>query len=411
MKNLYAVIGANYGDEGKGLMTDYFAARDPLKSLVVRFNGGAQAGHTVEIPPEDPAFAKRHVFHHFGSGTFAGATTYLGPRFIVNPILFNREYQEIKNTLPKVYVNSKSLVTTPYDMLINQWLEKSRGLNRHGSCGVGIHETEFRDQFTTLRVSDLYNDDLLHGIITFIRQKYIPNRLNELNIPETPEIKKILNSSEFAGKFMDECRDFKAQVELVGTKYIFDKFETIIFEGAQGLLLDQDFGRFPYVTHSNTGLKNVVELIRESKIDPSLDENTLNVCYVTRWYMTRHGEGPFPNEYGSKPMYPTMIDRTNETNEWQGELRYGFLDLNDLHARIEFDRTKYLPSHYWHQIQLAITCLDQAERNKFYHDGVMWDFPMTRFLQTLQEEMMLDKLYGSYGPSRNKVVEMKGVGE
>ena len=82
------VIGANYGDEGKGLATDYLASQG-TKSLVVRFNGGAQAGHTVVTPD-----GCRHVFHHFGSGVFAEADTFLSKFFIVNPILFRTEFEE-----------------------------------------------------------------------------------------------------------------------------------------------------------------------------------------------------------------------------------------------------------------------------------------------------------------------------
>ena len=83
------VIGANYGDEGKGLMTDYFAAQGAEQGkrvLVVTSNGGAQRGHTVTLPD-----GRRHVFHHFGSGTFAGADTFLCRNFILNPILYEEE--------------------------------------------------------------------------------------------------------------------------------------------------------------------------------------------------------------------------------------------------------------------------------------------------------------------------------
>ena len=104
----YAVIGANYGDEGKGLITDYLC-RQVENPLVIRFNGGAQAGHTVESPE-----GVRHIFSHFGSGTLAGAPTYLSKHFVVNPILFNREYDVLveKGIVPKVYVHPDCLVTT-----------------------------------------------------------------------------------------------------------------------------------------------------------------------------------------------------------------------------------------------------------------------------------------------------------
>lgn len=139
------VIGANFGDEGKGLMTDYFCRQAALKGencLVILHNGGAQRGHTVVTPGR-----KRHVFRHFGSGTFTGADTYLSEDFILNPMVFRREWEELEeigiNT--KVYVNPKCIITTPFDMILNQIIEEYRKGDRHGSCGMGIHETIIRD--------------------------------------------------------------------------------------------------------------------------------------------------------------------------------------------------------------------------------------------------------------------------
>ena len=139
------VIGANFGDEGKGLMTDYFCHQSTLrgeKSLVVLHNGGAQRGHTVVTPD-----GNRHVFHHFGSGTLVGADTYLSEEFVLNPMIFRQEWEELESTkaIPKVYVNHTCRVTTPFDMILNQIIEESRDNARHGSCGMGIHETMIRD--------------------------------------------------------------------------------------------------------------------------------------------------------------------------------------------------------------------------------------------------------------------------
>lgn len=95
----------NFGDEGKGLMTDYFCHQSSAKGekcLVVLHNGGPQRGHTV-VTPE----GERHVFHHFGSGTFTGADTYLSEDFILNPMVFRQEWEELEKlgVSPKVYIN------------------------------------------------------------------------------------------------------------------------------------------------------------------------------------------------------------------------------------------------------------------------------------------------------------------
>ena len=125
VKQIEIVVGANFGDEGKGLMTDFFCDKFSKQGSVlnVRHNGGAQAGHTVCTPD-----GKRHVFSHFGAGSFVPhVATYLSGEFILNPILFCRELDALSanyGITPKVYVNPKCRITTPYEMLINQIVEQ-----------------------------------------------------------------------------------------------------------------------------------------------------------------------------------------------------------------------------------------------------------------------------------------------
>src|SRR5580692_10593922 len=110
-----AVIGANFGDEGKGAVTDYLCAQGA--GMVVRYNGGAQAGHTV-VTPE----GKRHVFHHFGSGTLASVPTFLSQFFVCNPLAAMYEVNELLTlgVNPLLYAHPNCLVTTFADMIINQ---------------------------------------------------------------------------------------------------------------------------------------------------------------------------------------------------------------------------------------------------------------------------------------------------
>jgi adenylosuccinate synthase len=148
------VIGANFGDEGKGLVTDWLCSQGA--GVVVRFNGGANAGHTVVTPD-----GERHVFSHFGSGTLCEVPTFLSQFFVCNPIQFFEERQKLI-TLgfhPQVFAHPDCLVTTFADMMINQAKEDKRGGKRHGSCGVGFHETQVRSQVEHLKItmSDLWN--------------------------------------------------------------------------------------------------------------------------------------------------------------------------------------------------------------------------------------------------------------
>ena len=174
MKDVKIVIGANFGDEGKGLMTDYFAgeaARSYRKCLVICSNGGAQRGHTVRVhgKQNNVGAEVRHVFHHFGSGSLAGADTYLPYYFILNPIVFMNEYFELldelqkhsgRREMPKVFIHPDAFVSTPFDMILNQMLEEHRGAGRHGSCGMGIWETLIRNGKSFGEMAEMNDDQL-----------------------------------------------------------------------------------------------------------------------------------------------------------------------------------------------------------------------------------------------------------
>ena len=137
IKNLYGVIGANYGDEGKGRTVDSLCQLHNDKMIVVCTNGSSQRGHTVINE------GIRHVFHHFGSGTMTGADTYFSKDFILNPCMFEEEKELLnkkKIAIPCCYANENCRVAFIYDMMVNQIVELSR-TNKHGSCGCGVWET------------------------------------------------------------------------------------------------------------------------------------------------------------------------------------------------------------------------------------------------------------------------------
>ena len=336
MKTVKIVVGANFGDEGKGYMTDYFAneAKEQNKScLVVCHNGGSQKGHTVVSPS-----GLRHVFHHFGSGNITGADTYLSKDYIVNPITFNKEYEELerKGILTKTFVHKDCLVTTPFDMLINQIAEEYRSKDKHGSCGLGINETIVRNNsMNTFTFYDMYKmpNHLNKILLDIISTYYLMKRLKQLKIESIPTkwVEILSKKDNIIENYINDLNTMFDRIEFVDDS-IFDKYEYVIFEGAQGLLLDQNnMEYFPHLTPSNTGLTNPVNMIK--------DKNVIDIeaCYVTRTYMTRHGAGRFDTECKKEDINPNMIDMTNIPNEFQDTLRYGTLDLNDLKNRIEND--------------------------------------------------------------------------
>lgn len=336
MKTVKIVTGANFGDEGKGYMTDYFAneAKEQNKScLVVCHNGGSQKGHTIVSPS-----GLRHIFHHFGSGNIAGADTYLSKDFIVNPIIFNKEYEDLKRKgiVTKTFVHKDCLVTTPFDMLINQISETYLGKDRHGSCGLGVNETIIRNNsMNTFTIYDMYkmSNYLTKVLLDIISTYYLMGRLNQLKIESIPTkwVEILSKKDNIIENYIDDLYTMMSRIEIVDDS-IFDKYEYVIFEGAQGLLLDQNnMEYFPHLTPSNTGITNPVNMIKDKNV------TDIEACYVTRTYMTRHGAGRFDTECSKDEINSNMVDLTNVPNEFQGTLRYGKLDLNDLKNRIEKD--------------------------------------------------------------------------
>ena len=304
------VIGANFGDEGKGLMVDYLCSKGA--GVVVRFNGGAQAGHTVVTPEGD-----RHVFHHFGSGSFLGVPTFLSQFFICNPIAFFREKAELMKLglNPTVYAHPDCLVTTFADMMINQALEEKRGHGRHGSVGLGVSETIERSNVTELKItmSDLWNGIKLESRLEQICGKYAQFRIGEA-----------LNEPAMIQKFIEGCAAFAEAVHPAGIGQCKDP----VFEGAQGLLLDQNNKEFfPHLTRSNTGMQNVRVLCAQAGI------TDIETYYISRTYLTRHGAGPLPGE-STRLQFE---DNTNLEHPWQGRLRFAPLDASALHRRCAED--------------------------------------------------------------------------
>lgn len=317
MKDIKIVVGSNWGDEGKGLMTDYFSQKP--NSIVVCSNGGAQRGHTVTTPD-----GIRHVFHHFGSGTFNHASTYLSEDFIVNPIIFKQEYDELMKLgyIPNVYINQNCMLTTPFDMMANQIIEESRGENKHGSCGLGIFETIKRYKAGITDVD--YH----------IREYYLEQFKKE-NIILSDEWSRIFLDNGIFEHFLDDWDFMNDHSLTISDDYFLNQFNNIIFEAAQGLLLDQNNTEyFPHLTPSNTGIKNPKRIIENVEWN---DEINIETCYVSRTYLTRHGAGKFPSECNKRLINEYMFDKTNVPNPFQDTLRYGTLDLRKLYSRCSND--------------------------------------------------------------------------
>jgi len=341
-----AVIGSFMGDEGKGRMVHHFASSDQSSAVVVRHNGGAQAGHTVLRQ------GVGHIFHHFGAGTLDGAATYLSEFFIANPLIWAGENKDLCSKLgaaPVVYVHPDTPLTTPYDMLINREVERSRGNDRHGSCGYGVNETVERLCKTAhhLFVRDIESPDFPERVRA-IRDRHVPQRLAALGIESpTDGFREACASDALFEGFLRDAREFRRSSTVMSDDGL-QQWAHVIFEGSQGLCLDERHAFFPHVTRSRTGLSNIVTICQKAGIQD------IEAVYVTRAYATRHGHGPLPTEVtGLK-----YDDPTNVPNEWQGEIRFGHLDVDLIRESVRNDLAR--SGSLQVKPSLAITCMDQV---------------------------------------------------
>jgi adenylosuccinate synthase len=345
-KKAFIVVGAGFGDEGKGLVTDYYALKHILdKTLVIRFTGGHQAGHTVVLPD-----GKRHVFSSFGSGTLRGTPTLWTQYCTFCPEFAYREYEVLQDigVSPQLFVDFRCPVTTPYDVFYNRYLEGKRGDGKHGSCGVGFGSTVERHESPyKLYVMDIVNEKILDTKLAGIRNYY------RMKIGNDTEALEQLDEIDFE-EFYDACDTpfFHTCFE----ERVIKDYDTLIFEGSQGIWLDKDFGFFPHVTRSSTTSKQAFSLLQKAEL---LGKIPIIKAYVTRAYLTRHGRGPLPGEEEGVYLKNTK-DETNVPNPWQEALRTAPFNEDMLLSAITFDVAETSQYEVDRQV-LFVTCTDQVD--------------------------------------------------
>ena len=316
---IIAVIGKNFGDEGKGFTCSCLASS--LKNaLIIKHNGGGQAGHTVE----DPEGKWRFIHHQIGAGAEYHVPTLFADSFM--PDLFQlgkevKEFTELFGFQPILYSEKNTRVTTIDDVLLNMGAEVARGKNRHGSCGMGIEECVQRNAagygITVEELAGWTKQDLVDRLKQ-IRKEYTGRRAKILEIYPSNSYYEMLNNETVLENFVIEVKENVKLLKLVDAdRKWLEKFQHLIFETGQGLLLDQDNETYaPHLTSSKTGIHNPAVFLEKRGL--FLDE----AIYVTRPYVTRHGNGPLPCEVDSFELPGLGEDLTNQPNEWQGTLRY-----------------------------------------------------------------------------------------
>lgn len=408
MKNgAFAVIGANYGDEGKGLATDYLTRKLTNYSIpiVARGNGGAQAGHTVQTKA-----GQRHVFGHIGAGTFCDADTYLAQNFILNPYVFEKEVEALDYDTSKISGHAGCKVTTIYDMALNSLREIARGDSRHGSCGLGINETVNRHkagyEITLVDVHTMSN----FAMGSKLKHIYFSYWLKEFD--KLKGQVDVIRAKPFLDIFLDRnfVRD-AGKLEPLKQIRMAHPYDTpafnkcLVVEGAQGLALDEKLGEFPHVTRSITGLPSAILAAFE------LGYAQITPLYVTRSYLTRHGAGPLQNEGGNITNKDIPVDKTNVHGEWQGSFRYAPLDIFKLGDLIAKDlyrakMTADLLGITINKPQMMITCMDQIGDKLMINSLRGLDEICSKELpRIIERDVNVEVRYMSYGPTAHDVVE------
>jgi adenylosuccinate synthase len=284
--------------------------------------------------------------------------------------------------------------------MINQALEQSRGAAKHGSCGVGINETIQRNQYGRYRLTfkDLQDRELTRTKLHRIRNGWVILREHELkrklDLPYLKEDGIVERYMTDVEKLLLKTTSYKP----IEDYNISEFYRSVVFEGAQGLQLDMHNRQFPYVTRSHTGLKNVVELLEDVKRDWSKEQ--INVFYVTRTYLTRHGAGPMPHEFG-RP-YKHVDDKTNIFNKHQGDLRYSLLDVSYLHEAIKKDLQ--FAKNLNVKVHLVLTHCDQLDYGlvQFVHrKNQKCALPLARFVEMIGGMVGADKVFTVAGPTRD----------
>ena len=347
MKKAQIVIGLGFGDEGKGITTDFLASQNQ-NSVVIRFSGGQQAAHTVMIDDQ------KHVHSSFASGALRGLPSYFTEHCTIHPtfLLNEREELKAKNGNIELHIHPLAKVTTPFDV----WQNRTNSKNlEHGTCGKGIGATMKRHEspYKLFAIDLIAPREMLIEKLKGIAYYY--GFMEENQIKE--QLKPFLEAIDQIDWKIDDYNYLKS-------------FENLIFEGSQGILLDMDHGVFPNVTYAHTTSKNAYEICKQLRIEE------IEMYYVTRSYGTRHGNGWMSNE--KDIILKNNQEETCTFNEYQKELRFGDLDYNLLNYALKLDGAYICPT----KKNLVVTCLDQMDE----------EFKIDKL------EMKFDTVYGSYSP-------------
>jgi adenylosuccinate synthase len=342
-----SVLGLGFGDCGKGHFVDALTRRWGAHT-VVRCNGGAQAGHNVVTSAERGASARHHTFSQFGAGTFVpGTRTLLLDPMIVHPTALLVEAEAlgrigIHDALARLTIDAQCPVTTPYHQAAGRLRERLRGAEAHGTCGVGVGET-VRHGLAYPELVLRYGD-LLAGTSANVREQV--DRLQEIRktlleelVPHCQdgseeaafEELEMLRDETLAKTWLNIAQALARQCPPASAESVQGQLTQpgcVLFEGAQGVLLDEWRGFHPHTTWSSIRTTAVEEAVARFGVREPTEHYG-----VLRSYLTRHGAGPFPTH---DPLLGDLLaEPHNHAEGWQGLFRRGHPDAVLLRYALE----------------------------------------------------------------------------
>ena len=303
------IIGAQWGDEGKGKVTDYLA--DSSK-VVARSQGGNNAGHTIVID------GKKHKLHLLPSGILRkNVVNVIGNGVVVNPDVLLKELSNLEGDRGQLLISDRAHVIMPYHKLLDGGEESSKGKAMIGTTGNGIGPC-YSDKASRIgiRMGDILDDDIIMERL----EKALPRNqalLSHYGIENNLTIDSLFSLCK---KWRNELGQYVTDASLLVNKHI-DNGDNVLLEGAQGVHIDIEYGTYPFVTSSSptTAGAALGSGIAPSKIS--------NVVGVTKAYLTRVGSGPFPTELEDE-VGEMIRDKGQEFGTTTGRpRRCGWLDL------------------------------------------------------------------------------------
>ncbi len=305
------ILGTQWGDEGKGKVVDYFASK---ADYVVRFQGGNNAGHTIKVG------GQLYKLHVIPSGVIQGKTGIIGNGVVIDPEILLKEIHELtqRGIKPKLMISDRAHIIMPYHRLLDGAEEQYLGEKKIGTTKRGIGPC-YSDKAARcgIRTVDLTNKKYLHERL----QQILPIKQKLLDVYN---IKQQLNLEEIVetySRYGHQLKEYIKPTHLVLHQAILQK-KNILFEGAQGTMLDVDFGTYPFTTSSNTFAGGAAT---GTGVNPQYITESIGVMKA---YTTRVGEGPFPTELTDDAIGEHLQQKGHEFGTTTNRpRRCGWLDL------------------------------------------------------------------------------------